>query len=961
MHRHIEANLLALIESTEDLWGSVDANYRLLVFNKNFQRYIQDNFGVQVAVGMGPAEILPQDRVELWPRLFDRAIKEGAFRTEQKLLNGRILEMAFHPILVDGKPQGVTVYGKDISDRKIAERRLSEAQIALRQSEERHRVAFQTSPNAVNIIRLYDGMVLDVNQTFLDAMGIEREEIAGRTAWELKIWVDPGDLQKIVETLRLYHLYRGDIQLKKKNGETFWGRMSASVFDHDGVPCVLTVTQDISDAKASEQKLVTAQEELRASEERYRIAFHTSLDGFAIIRASDSAFVDMNQALVDALGYQRQELLGRSPTDLNLWADAGEREKLMQALRKDAICRNFEARFRKKDGQTLWGLISASLIEADGQTCFLAQVRDVSEARAAEESMAAAADALRVSEERYRTAFETSLDGIGLTHLEDGLFVDINPAFLRIFGFRRDEVVLHTSLELNIWADPNQRQKMVNVLHSKSVCHNMEVQFQRKNGQCFWAQLSASKVDLDGIPSILVVMRDNSEARAAEQKIENLAFYDPMTRLPNRRQLLDRLHQILAVGNHGNHKLALLLVDLDNFKTLNDTLGHQAGDQLLQEVAKRITTKVRETDFVARLGGDEFIVILEEMGEASDHAVEQAKIVGEKLLAAIAQPYHLNGRVCLSTASIGIAIFGDRRDETTEVLKQADIAMDQAKAAGRNTLRFFSPALGAAISARAALEEDLRQAIGSKHFLLYYQPQVIRGRVVGAEALIRWQHPSRGIVPPDMFIPLAEETGLILPLGDWVLETACAQIAAWAREKNTDHLSIAVNISARQFRQPEFEQKVLAALKRTGADPRNLKLELTESMLLENVEEVIAKMTNLRSREIGFSLDDFGTGYSSLAYLKRLPLDQLKIDRTFVRDILTDASSGAIAEAIISLGKAMGMPVIAEGVETEEQRAFLARLGCHAFQGYLASRPLPLDDFQSLLKALAKISVPYAD
>jgi diguanylate cyclase (GGDEF)-like protein len=394
---------------------------------------------------------------------------------------------------------------------------------------------------------------------------------------------------------------------------------------------------------------------------------------------------------------------------------------------------------------------------------------------------------------------------------------------------------------------------------------------------------------------------------------------------------------------------------------LNDTLGHQAGDQLLQEAAKRITASVRETDFVARIGGDEFLVMLEELGEAPDHAAKQAKTVGEKLLTALAQPYLLNGRECLSTSSIGITVFGDRREETTEVLQQADIAMDHAKAAGRNTLRFFSPALGAAVSARAALEEDLRQAIGSGQFLLYYQPQVIRGMVTGAEALIRWKHPSCGIVPPDRFIPLAEETGLILPIGDWVLETACEQIASWAREKETAHLSVAVNISARQFRQPEFEQKVLAALKRTGADPRNLKLELTESMLLDNIEEVIAKMTNLRSHEIGFSLDDFGTGYSSLSYLKRLPLDQLKIDRTFVRDILTDISSGAIAETIISLGRAMGMPVIAEGVETEEQRVFLARRGCHAFQGYLTSRPLPLDEFQSLLKALAKICIPYSD
>jgi diguanylate cyclase (GGDEF)-like protein/PAS domain S-box-containing protein len=961
MRTHAEANLLALIESTEDLWGSVDANYRLLVFNKSFQRYIQDNFGVQVAEGMGTAEILLPDRVEAWPRLFDRAMNEGSYRIEQMLLDGRTLEMAFHPILVDGKAAGVTVYGRDITARKTAEMRLTEAREALRLSEERHRVAFQTSPNAVNIARLNDGMVLDINQTFLDMLGYERDDAMGHTLRELNIFANLREQHRITKALRSDNVFRGDIQLRKKSGEIFWCRMAASLFDHEGVSCILTVTQDISDVKVAEQQLAEVQEALRASEERYRTAFHNSIDGFAIIRVVDGVFLDVNRALLEATGYERQEVVGRTALELNLWVNPDERERFFQALSKDSVCRNFAACFRRKDGQTLWGLMTASLIEVDGHKCFLAQVRDVSEAKAAEESMAAAAEALRVSEERYRTAFETSLDGIGLAHMEDGLFVDVNPAFLCIFGFTRDEVVLHTSAELHVWAEPNDRKKMVDVLRDSSVCHDMEVQFQRKNGQKFWVQLSASKVDLDGIPSIMVVMRDNSEAKAAAEKIEDLAFFDPLTRLPNRRQLLDRLRQTLDACNRKSRKLALLLVDLDNFKTLNDTLGHQAGDQLLQEAAKRITASVRETDFVARIGGDEFLVMLEELGEAPDHAAKQAKTVGEKLLTALAQPYLLNGRECLSTSSIGITVFGDRREETTEVLQQADIAMDHAKAAGRNTLRFFSPALGAAVSARAALEEDLRQAIGSGQFLLYYQPQVIRGMVTGAEALIRWKHPSCGIVPPDRFIPLAEETGLILPIGDWVLETACEQIASWAREKETAHLSVAVNISARQFRQPEFEQKVLAALKRTGADPRNLKLELTESMLLDNIEEVIAKMTNLRSHEIGFSLDDFGTGYSSLSYLKRLPLDQLKIDRTFVRDILTDISSGAIAETIISLGRAMGMPVIAEGVETEEQRVFLARRGCHAFQGYLTSRPLPLDEFQSLLKALAKICIPYSD
>jgi diguanylate cyclase (GGDEF)-like protein len=417
------------------------------------------------------------------------------------------------------------------------------------------------------------------------------------------------------------------------------------------------------------------------------------------------------------------------------------------------------------------------------------------------------------------------------------------------------------------------------------------------------------------------------------------------------------LQQSLAASHRSQHKRALLFLDLDDFKTLNDTLGHHIGDLLLQEIARRITATIRETDTVARLGGDEFVVLLEALSEIAEEAAAQSKTVAEKILAAVDHPYLLAGRECRSSSSIGITVFGDPQDSTNEILQQADIAMYHAKAAGRNTVRFFAPTLQAAVNARAALEEDLRQAIKVNGFLLYYQAQVDRGVLVGAEALIRWRHPQRGFLSPGEFIPLAEKTGLILPLGDWVLETACKQIAAWADRKDMAHISVAVNISARQLRSADFVEKVLTILDRTRANPQNLKLELTESMFVDNVEDVIAKMTELKSHGLRFSLDDFGTGYSSLAYLRRLPLDQLKIDQAFVRDILKDAGSGAIAESIISLSRAMGLSVIAEGVETEEQRNFLAGLGCHAFQGYLFGRPVPAEQFQ-LSSGLVEIVVP---
>jgi diguanylate cyclase (GGDEF)-like protein len=443
--------------------------------------------------------------------------------------------------------------------------------------------------------------------------------------------------------------------------------------------------------------------------------------------------------------------------------------------------------------------------------------------------------------------------------------------------------------------------------------------------------------------------REVKELMEAHQVINNLAFYDPLTSLPNRRLLLDRLQQSLVVSARNGSLRGLLLIDLDNFKSLNDTLGHSIGDMVLQETARRLAGAVRKSDTAARLGGDEFVVILEDMGGALEAAATQAESIAEKILASISQPYIMVGRECLASASIGITVFGGQGETTNEVLQQADIALYQAKSAGRSSVRFFAPSLQAAVNARAALEGDLHQALKASELKLFFQPQLSGSLLTGAEALIRWQHPERGLLSPMEFIPVAEEAGLILPIGDWVLETACRQIAEWGRNKETELIAVAANISAKQFREPDFVKKVLDALKATGANPCRLKLELTESMFVDNIEDVVAKMTELKTFGLRFSLDDFGTGYSSLSYLKRLPLDELKIDRAFVKDILDDVSSRAIAQTVISLGQALGLNVIAEGVETEEQRLFLEHLGCSNYQRFLYSRPVEVGEFERLM------------
>ena len=438
----------------------------------------------------------------------------------------------------------------------------------------------------------------------------------------------------------------------------------------------------------------------------------------------------------------------------------------------------------------------------------------------------------------------------------------------------------------------------------------------------------------------------------AQKEIKNLAFFDTLTGLPNRRLMLDKLSEAITTNARIKRLRALLFIDLDDFKTLNDTLGHATGDLLLKEMARRLGTRLRAIDTAARLGGDEFVVMLEDLSEVPELAATQAELVAEAILDKVGQPYWLSGRECRSTSSIGITVFADQQPNLNEVLQQAELAMFQAKAAGRNTVRFFAPVLQAAVNARAAMEVDLRLAIQSELFVLYYQPQLEGGVVIGAEALVRWNHPEKGILLPGQFIQLAEETGLIVPLGDWVIEAACRQLASWADSPEMASVTIAVNVSARQVRQADFVEKVRVILNRTAANPKALKLELTESVLVDDVEEVIAKMRKLKLYGLKFSLDDFGTGYSSLSYLGRLPLDELKIDRSFVENLLDDGRGGAIAQTIISLGSAMGLSVIAEGVETEEQRDFLAHLGCDSYQGFLFSAPLPAEQLEMLLSGV---------
>ena len=444
---------------------------------------------------------------------------------------------------------------------------------------------------------------------------------------------------------------------------------------------------------------------------------------------------------------------------------------------------------------------------------------------------------------------------------------------------------------------------------------------------------------------------DISEKREAFEKIEELAFYDPLTALPNRRLLLDRLRHALAYSERNKKMGALLFLDIDHFKTINDTLGHDMGDLLLKQVARRLNSCIRKSDSVARFGGDEFVILLESISQDIDDTASQTLLIAEKILSTIKEPYRLKAHEYKSTVSIGITLYDGYDTSIDELLKQADIAMYHSKEQGRNKICFFDIDMQHTITARVKREFELRKALENREFQLYYQVQVDReGKQFGAEALIRWLHPEHGMVPPLDFIPLAEETGLILPIGAWVIDHACAQLKRWEQHEDMSHLTLSVNVSVKQFRQKDFVDQVKAAIDRHTINPARLKLELVESLLLDDIDEVIASMHALRDIGIMFELDDFGTGYSSLQYLKTLPLHQLKIDRSFVRDIATDINDRAIILTIITMAKSMGIEVIAEGVETPEQQQFLIDNGCTKFQGYLFSKPLSCEDFEALVR-----------
>ncbi len=718
-----------------------------------------------------------------------------------------------------------------------------------------------------------------------------------------------------------------------------------------GVPkWVRTVGTAVRRANGQIVRIQGAIQDISAQKQAQQDTLRLAMRLTTTLASITEAFVTLDrQCCFTYLNQESERLLQKTTADLlglEVWQgfSAGLSQRLKDQLTKSL---NTNRRVELEDFFPTLGkwLEVRAYPFAEGLAVYF---RDVTERRRSQEQLML----LETSVSRLNDIVAIAETGVGSNDLEPRI-VFVNDAFEQHTGYSRAEVLGQTPrmlLELDP-AIPKLRELALGLQQTQQA--RTELMVRRKNGAMFWVELEVVSVQAtaEEVTHWVAVGRDITQRKTAEDMIRHLAFYDALTDLPNRQLLLDRLQQALAASARSGQHGALMFIDLDNFKILNDTLGHHMGDQLLQKVAARLTKSVRKTDMVARLGGDEFVVMVDDLSTDPEAAAFKATALAEKVLNMLREPFQLNGHQHFATPSIGVTSFNGQQSDVGELLKQADLAMYQAKSLGRNTLCFFDPNMQATVTANATVGSDLRVALNEQQFVVHYQPQVDRvGVITGVEALVRWQHPQRGLVYPADFIPVAEDTGLILPLGQWVLEKSCEQLAAWADRPQTSNLSIAVNVSVRQFRHPDFVDMVMAAITRTGIRPHKLKLELTESLLADRMEITIDKMGMLKALGVTLSLDDFGVGYSSLSVLKRLPLDQLKIDKGFVADVLTDPNDAAISRAIIALAQSLSLQVVAEGVETQEQRDFLAYQGCDQFQGHLFAKPLPIEALDALLQ-----------
>jgi len=690
---------------------------------------------------------------------------------------------------------------------------------------------------------------------------------------------------------------------------------------------------------------------LRASEERFRAAFNQAAVGLAHL-GRDLRYLLVNKKLCDILGYSAEELLQKTAREISHPEDrdAGTAERA-RLLAGEIDTFSVEKRYLRKDGGTVWVTLTASIARGESGTMQyeVAAYEDITQRKAVEE-------ALRESEARHRAVIENAAEGMIILDA-GGRIVTTNSSAERILGLRKDQLIgtlLGPSDFSAVREDgtpwPVETRPAVTTLRTGEPRSNVIMGYRRPDGSLIWVSINSRALGGVGgqAPSEVVVsFIDVTERRSFEERLTYLAQNDALTGLPNRALLLDRLGQALTRAARRQSAVGIMLFDLDRFKEVNDSLGHSAGDAVLREVAARVRRALRDSDTVARLGGDEFCVVLEDCERR-----DKVGITASKLQRLFDEPIAAEGREVFTGASIGIATYPDDGNSIEDLIRHADTAMYDAKRDGGNGHRFYSRERHSRPADRLHLGTALRRAIDRNELVLHYQPQIdiASGRPVGVEALLHWRHPELGLLPPKDFIHVAEETGLIVPIGEWVLKTACAEARAW-QQAGLPLLTVGINLSARQFRDAQLISKIAATLAVTGLGPRYLELEITETVIMSETGHTINVLTRLADLGVRVSIDDFGTGYSSLAYLKRFPVHKLKIDRAFVRDIQSSRDDAAIAQAIITLSKALDLRVIAEGVETSEQLAILANLGCTQYQGFYFSGALPARELIDLLRS----------
>lgn len=690
---------------------------------------------------------------------------------------------------------------------------------------------------------------------------------------------------------------------------------------------------------------VLRERSLAASESKFAALFQGSPNPIALTRIRDGQFLDINPGFSAVFGWEKDEILHRLAPEIGFWRDEAQRHALYQQLRRDQALEEVIAQLHTKDGRAVTCLVSSRLIRIDGKLCIVTTFRDITKRQQAEA-------ALKASESKFAKAFHSSPDAIIISERNSGRLIEVNEGFHRLSGYRPDEAIGRTSAELSLWPG-TQRREIHEQLERNGRISNWEMVAQDRWGRPKQIEVSVEPIELNGVDCLLLSARDISQLKAAHAQIHHLAYHDSLTNLPNRALLMDRLTQQAALHKRHNLRGALLFLDLDHFKHINDSLGHPVGDGVLKMITARLEASVRQEDTVARLGGDEFVVLLTGLSGKRSEVTRQVREVAEKLRTLLAEPMVFEGNQLQVTPSIGIALMPDHGETPADLLKRADIALYRAKDAGRNAIQLFRTTMQKAASARLQLENELRLALQRGEFELHLQPQVDArtDTMVGAEVLLRWHHPEHGNRSPAEFIDVLEESGLIIEVGGWVIKEACRLAALLLSEQliQPDNFSLCVNISPRQFRQSEFVERTVNALNSAGLPAQMIKLEITEGIVIQNLDDTIAKMRRLRRHGVSFAMDDFGTGYSSLTYLKRLPVDLLKIDQSFIRDALNDPNDAAIIRAIVAMAYSLELDVIAEGVEQQAQLDLLQQQGCHLYQGYLYSRPLPFTDFCNLL------------